>query len=178
MTAQAVNSLPLSFLALPSVREVLRRYGDIVYQPRPVHDNDVFSRTHPKMAQVNRAKLFAPFAALDGYSDTQYVDKAILDADEEWELNRRLCKLHSLTRNRKMAESNRVIVTVEYFIPCDDPENDAYGNKGQYKKVAGSVRRVDQYQQSLKVCGADGSTVTIPFSNIYYIDSPIKGLWR
>ena len=42
-------------------------YDDLLRLHRPVHDGDVFSRRHPKMARLNRAKLFAPFAALTGF---------------------------------------------------------------------------------------------------------------
>ena len=42
-------------------------YSDIIGLRRPVHDGDVFSRRHPKMTQLNRAKIFAPFAALTGF---------------------------------------------------------------------------------------------------------------
>ncbi len=44
-------------------------YNDIIGLHRPAHDGDAFSRRHPKMAQLNRAKIFAPFAALSGYDE-------------------------------------------------------------------------------------------------------------
>ena len=46
-------------------------YKDIIDKQRPVHDDDEFEARHPKMSIENRAKIFAPFAALKGY------DKAI-----------------------------------------------------------------------------------------------------
>jgi hypothetical protein len=52
-------------------------YSDIIGLRRPVHDGDVFSRRHPKMTQLNRAKIFAPFDALKGFSE------AIAAAGEE-----------------------------------------------------------------------------------------------
>lgn len=48
------------------------------------------------MSQLNRAKIFAPFAALVGFDERvrrkeiNYVAKHELDADEEWELNHKL----------------------------------------------------------------------------------------
>ena len=45
-------------------------YSDIIGLRRPVHDGDVFSRRHPKMTQLNRAKIFAPFAALTGFDSS------------------------------------------------------------------------------------------------------------
>lgn len=43
-------------------RETLLRQG------APRHDGDAFSRRHPPMSAANRAKIFAPFAALRTYS--------------------------------------------------------------------------------------------------------------
>lgn len=48
---------------------VMARYGSIINMDRPVHNGDLFSREHPKMTQLNRAKIFAPFAALVGFDD-------------------------------------------------------------------------------------------------------------
>ena len=39
-------------------------YKDIINKERPVHINDDFSIKHPKMSKGDRAKIFAPFAAL------------------------------------------------------------------------------------------------------------------
>ncbi len=42
----------------------MRDYSDIIDKERPLHDGDEFSYRHPKMAEQDRAKIFAPFAAL------------------------------------------------------------------------------------------------------------------
>ena len=92
---------------------VLAKYGDLPFRGRPVHDDDLFSRRHPPMK--NRAKIFAPFAALVGFDgcirakDVQYEQKR--DA-EEWGLNKKLNRLHDLTWNGKLARQNHVVVTV------------------------------------------------------------------
>ena len=52
-----------------TIPAAVARYGSIIFQDRPVHDGDVFSRKHPKMSQLNRAKIFAPFAALVGFDE-------------------------------------------------------------------------------------------------------------
>ncbi len=44
-------------------------YEDIINKKRPVHENDDFSVRHPKMSREDRAKIFAPFAALKGYEE-------------------------------------------------------------------------------------------------------------
>ena len=147
---------------------VLAKYGDLPFRGRPIHNGDLFSRRHPPMQ--NRAKIFAPFAALVGFDecikgkDIQYESKR--DADER-RLNQQLNRLHSLTWNSKVARENRVSVTVEYYVPCTDPHHDAYGRKGQYRTMSGTVQRVDQIAQVLVVDGQ-----SIPFSDIYRLQSP------
>ena len=69
-------------------------YDDIIGLQRPAHAGDGFSRRHPKMARLNRAKLFAPFAALSGFEaavrakEVAYVPRPRPDADassSHWE---------------------------------------------------------------------------------------------
>lgn len=125
----------------------------------------------------NRAKIFAPFAALVGFDDRvrrkeiSYVSKVELDADEEWELNRRLRILHELTANSKLARINTVDVTVEYYAVCTDMENDAYMEKGQYLTVTGRVVKIDQHKQEIKLM-LNGNTHIIRFSDVHRIEDP------
>ncbi len=142
-------------------------YGDILKLQRPVHDNDIFSRRHPKMTRLNRAKLFAPFAALAGFDDAAhskeicYVPRRIPDADEAYALNRALNALHRATWCGALARHNRVVARVEYFVVCDDVNSEAYGRMGLYHTETGIVWRVDPVKQALKI----GERV-IPFSDI------------
>lgn len=153
------------------------RYVDILLRNRPKHENDLFSRRHPKMSRVHRAKIFAPFAALEGFDDrvrrkeVTYVPKAELDADEEWELNEMLYQLHLLTFNSRLARTNLVRVAIVYFSVCTDPENDAYGERGTYKTVTGIVQKVDREEQTLVICSGD-STLILSFEDIYRIIDP------
>lgn len=163
-----------SFQTIPSIA----RYGNLVFMDRPVHTDDVFSRRHPKMTLLNRAKIFAPFAALVGFDehirskDVPYERKHELDADEEWELNRRLNILHNLTYNSKLARKNAVAVTIEYYIPCTDQSSEAYGIMGLYESVTGIVRRVDMVNQAITTTDTEGLTHSIRFSDIYTITGP------
>ncbi len=45
-------------------------YSDIINKSRPEHKGDDFDLRHPKMSRENRAKIFAPFAALKGHDET------------------------------------------------------------------------------------------------------------
>ena len=169
--------------AIPaSASAVMARYGNIIFLDRPVHDGDLFSRRHPAMTRLNRAKIFAPFAALVGFDErvrrkeVSYVSKVELDADEEWELNRRVLILHELTANSKLARVHAVVVKVEYYAVCSDNENDAFLEKGQYLTVTGRVVKVDPHQQELTL-SVDGSKQVIPFTDIYQITDPTNRLF-
>ena len=160
-----------------TVPAAIMHYRNIIFQNRRVHDGDVFSRKHPKMSQLNRTKIFAPFAALVGFDErvhrkeVVYVSKHELDADDEWALNQKLFDLHRLTANTNLARLNMVCVSIEYFVVCTDEENGAYQVKGQYKTITGIVLKVDQHAQHSAIqCGTD--TLVIPFSEIYRIFDP------
>ena len=124
-------------------------YIAVYLQGRPRHQYDEFSRKHPNMDRGKRAKIFAPFDALDGYGDAVrsknilYMDRIYLDEEQKAELNRKLTILHNLTFNRRLAKANHVIVTVTYYVPCQDENNFAFGIRGEYVQVTGMVWKVD-----------------------------------
>ena len=120
----------------------IAKYGNIIYLDRPVHNGDLFSRRHPKM--TNRAKIFAPFAALVGFEDRvrnkeiEYVARRELSEEEQSYLNKVL---------NRISRGDRV--SVKYFEICSDHESEAFGRLGQYKTVSGCVRWVDVVGQRL-----------------------------
>ena len=127
------------------------RYKDTFERGRPVHKKfDSFSLKHPPMDPGRRAKIFSPFAALEGFDeriaekDIIYERQAELNESDKAELNRQLTILRDLTRNRRTANANHVIVSIRCFVPCTDPNHSAFGNGGQYETVTGIVLRVDQ----------------------------------
>ena len=142
-------------------------YTDIINLHRPTHDGDVFSRRHPKMARQNRAKLFAPFAALSGFDEAvrakqaPYVPRRVGDADELRALNLALARLYRATRTGALARQNQIRARVEYFEPCADPNHEAFGRGGLYREVADVVWRVDPAGQRLTI----GDRV-IPFADL------------
>ena len=128
------------------------------------------------MPPAHRAKIFAPFAALRGFSEavsqkeTHYVKRRELGGEELRELNRRLEILHNLTYTGRMARENRVVVTVTYFVPCRDVNHDAFGVEGQYETITGVCWNVDpDVSRRIRV----GDTV-IPFEDILSIQSSSK----
>lgn len=135
------------------------RYREILLKGKPKHDKtDAFLIRHPSMDVGKRAKIFAPFDALKGFNeavaskDVLYENKRELNEEDQAELNRRLDILHGLTYNSRMARENHVKVTVTYYIPCNDKENEAYGYRGQYQQLTGICRNVDaEVTQTIRI---------------------------
>ena len=50
-------------------KDYSKEYADIINKERPQHDGDAFEAKHPRMPREARAKIFAPFAALTGYTE-------------------------------------------------------------------------------------------------------------
>ena len=136
----------------------IAKYGNIINMERPVHNGDLFSRRHPKM--LNRAKIFAPFAALVGFEDRvrnkeiEYVARHLLSEEQETRLN---VVLNRISRGDR--------VSVKYFELCSDHENEAFGRLGQYKTVSGCVRWVDAVGQRLVL-----DEITIDFGDLYQLE--------
>jgi hypothetical protein len=126
------------------------KYMSILLKGRPVHEiDDAFSRLHPKMPNGQRANQFAPFDALKGFheailsKEAMYEPRVKLNREAERELNRRLDILHNLTFNSRLARIHRPYITVTYFVPCADPQHDAFGSLGKYETVSGICWAVD-----------------------------------
>ena len=75
--------------------------------------------------------------------DVLYENRIELLQEDSEELSRRLAILHNLTFNSRMARENQVQVTITYYEPCSDKNNEAYGLKGQYKTITGTCWNVD-----------------------------------
>ena len=155
-------------------------YVCILVQGRPRHHKDAFSCRHPPMERGKRAKIFAPFDALDGYSDciaskqVQYCRKIELDDAEKEDLNHRLSILHNLTFNSRMARSNHISVQVKYYVPCTDPNSFSYGHHGRYISFAGIVRNVDMdVAQTITI-----DDTVILFEDILSIEAEDESLFK
>jgi hypothetical protein len=136
----------------------IAKYGNIINMERPVHNGDLFSRRHPKM--LNRAKIFAPFAALVGFEDRvqnkeiEYVARHLISEEQETRLN---VVLNRISRGDR--------ISVKYFELCSDHENEAFGRLGQYKTISGCVHWVDAVGQRLVL-----DEITIDFGDLYKLE--------
>ena len=126
------------------------KYLDVFLHGRPRHDRyDRFSAKHPKMDLGKRAKIFAPFDALRGFSEmvasktVAYEPRRELANEDRLELSRRLAVLRNLTYTSRQARLNRVAVTASYFVVCTDLNHYGYGVLGQIKTVSGICWKVD-----------------------------------
>ena len=163
------KSLPWNGVGVPLNFPYLSTY----LQGPPHYDRyDEFLLKHPRMELGKRAKIFAPFDALDGYSDAirskdvEYVERIDLSEEQEEELSRRLGILRSLTLTGRLARANRAIVTVTYFVPCTDENSFSYGLRGLYKTVTGVCWKVDAVGRTITI----GET-TLLLDNVDSIDS-------
>ena len=155
------------------------RYKDIFERGKPEHTlTDPFRIKHPSMDVRKRAKIFAPFDALRGFSeavaakDIIYEAKRRLNEEDMAELNRRLNILWRLTYNGRYARQNPVKVKVTYYAACTDPESEAYGRLGRYMTLTGICRKVDPYDtQSILI-----DYTCIPLRDIYQIEDE-KGIF-
>ena len=160
---------------LPSVISIPPdfKYRDVFLQGRPQHGRlDDFSLRHPKMDLGKRAKIFAPFDALRGFSfaiwekTVQYVDCPELSREELRELNRRLAILWDLTRSTRQIRQEPVMLTVTFFAPCEDPQHEAFNRQGQIRTLTGVCRGVDpELTETLRL-----DERLIPFENLLRLE--------
>ncbi len=150
------------------------RYKEIFLRGKPQHEKtDAFRIRHPSMDVSKRAKIFAPFDALKGFNeavaakDELYESRRELNEEDLEEMNRRMTVLRQLTANSRLARENAVKISVTYYIPCEDPENEAYGLRGQYHTITGICRKVDpDISRSLLV-----DNIRIRFRDIIRVES-------
>ena len=103
----------------------------------------------PKMSRENRAKQFAPFAALKGFEEgIKWKEKVYVDKRELSEES-----LERLDNKFKEIKKNDIITVVYY-------------NKGEYLKVTGMVARIDVTARILQIINTK-----IEFEDIYDIET-------
>lgn len=141
------------------------RYRQAYEQGKPDHSSfDSFTIKHPPMALSKRAKIFSPFDALKGFHDAVaakealYEDRRDLSEEDRNELNQQLTYLHTLTHNGNAARTNRVTITVIYFVCCEDSNHPAYHHQGTYRIYTGMLRHVDYVGR--KLVFEDGTTIS------------------
>lgn len=124
----------------------MTRYDDIIHLARP-------QSSHPKMRREDRAKLFAPFAALTGHDEAVHardkvmVSQVALTAHTQEILDRKLQRIRKGDR-----------VTAIWFVPLKRVHGEVLG---EYRTVTDQVEKLDVYERTLTLGG-----VTIAFEEL------------
>lgn len=138
------------------MEQVRKKYGDIIFMPRPA------SQRHIPMPQINRAAQFASFAALSGYEDAVKEEgrrtecRLELDEDRQNRLNGIIMRLSECDQ--------RPFLQVTYFCP------DKNKSGGKYITVSGNFRRIEE--ETAELIFTDGRRV--PVLDIYDIEEELE----
>lgn len=120
----------------PEGRVVRQKYADILVLSRP-------EPIKPRMAALNRAKIFSPFAALRGYdeeiSDQDRVQGLVAKTDLSDEDKGRLS-------GRLLQVKKGMRVTVRYF-----KDDMVYPPLGTYTTMTGTVSRIDPVYREIEI---------------------------
>lgn len=152
------------------------RYKDVLARGKPTHKkSDTFSIKHPSMDLEKRAKIFSPFDALKGFNeaiaskDILYEDRRVLSDEDIRHLNHAIGMLYNLTKTRQLAMENHVAVSVTYFAPCKDSDNEAFMVRGRYQTLSGILQKVDPFHAKNIII--DG--IEVRLSDILSIESQV-----
>lgn len=134
----------------------IHRYHDIIDLPHHV------SAKHPRMAMIDRAAQFSPFAALTGYDaaikETARLTSEKVEPDEDSK---------AVLDTKQQLLINRIEehpeVTVTYFL------SDEKKNGGSYVTVTGNVKRIDSYERRMVMTNG----TNIPLDDILEIESEL-----
>lgn len=133
-----------------------REYNDIINLPHHV------SAKHPRMAIIDRAAQFSPFAALTGY-DAAIKETARL-TDERVELDEYM--KDALSHKLRIIEDRlkeHPEIAITYF------QSDTKKSGGTYVTVINTVKKIDEYEKAIVM--KDGTV--IPIDEIISIEGQI-----
>lgn len=126
--------------------QVTHKYDDIINMEYPLKNADAIK--HPRMLIEDRAKIFAPFAALKGYEDAiNAKQKIVVPRIELSEESKEYLDLQLGKISRLLAKGQHPIITIVYF------QNDKVRNKdgGEYIQFTGMVAKFDQTSRILQI---------------------------
>ena len=132
----------------------LHKYDDIMDLPHYTSPN------RRRMANIDRAAQFSPFAALTGY------DADVLEAARVTHEKLSLTEDMKEILDRKQQRLAEILdeypeLTVTYFVP--DPRKAG----GSYETVTGNLKKIDEYEQTLVM--TSGKSISI--ADVISIDS-------
>ena len=134
------------------------RYRDVALQGRPTHQPmDNFSIRHPAMPLSRRAKIFSPFDALKGFAEAiasrevSYFPRQQLTEEECRDLNQKISLLRTLVVNSRLTREHPIRICIRHFVPCTDPDSEAYDRLGNYEDLTGICWEVNLQERTITV---------------------------
>ena len=122
------------------------QYDDIIHMEYPLKSMDTIK--HPRMMIEDRAKIFAPFAALKGYEEAiEAKQKIIVPRIELSEESKEYLDLQLGKMERLLISGQHPIVTVVYF----QKDKLSIEDGGEYVRFTGMVAKLDQTSRILQI---------------------------
>lgn len=122
------------------------KYDDIIHMEYPLKSSDITK--HPRMKVEDRAKIFAPFAALKGYEEAITAkQKIIVPRMELSEESKEYLDLQLGKMEQLLAKGQHPIITAVYF--HKDKVSDEDG--GEYIQFTGMVAKFDKTSRILQI---------------------------
>ncbi|WP_228353561.1 hypothetical protein [Variimorphobacter saccharofermentans] len=141
--------------------KVTHDYDDIIHMEYPLKTTDYIK--HPRMRVEDRAKIFAPFAALKGYEEAiaakqkVVVPRIELSEESKEYLDLQLGKIEGL-----LLHGQHPIITVVFF----QRDWERYGDGGEYIQFTGLVAKLNRTSRILQIVDK-----RIHLDDIYRIES-------
>lgn len=126
--------------------KVTHQYDDIIHMEYPLKNAELTK--HPRMRVEDRAKIFAPFAALKGYEEAISAKQKIvvprieLSEESKEYLDLQLGKIEQL-----LTEGQLPVITVVYFLKDKMSSEDG----GEYIQFTGMAAKLDRSSRILQV---------------------------
>lgn len=124
-------------------------YDDIINLPYPRNDWNTLIK-HPRMSIENRAKIFAPFAALRGHSDAieETAERRLTIRQDELMEDSRLELDEVLgTLAERLQQGEHPVVKVSYFVQ----DRVLAEGVGSYEELEGTVAKLDAITQTIQI---------------------------
>jgi hypothetical protein len=122
------------------------KYDEIINMEYPLKSSDVIK--HPRMSIEDRAKIFAPFAALKGYEEAIIAkQKIVVPRIELSEESKEYLDLQLGKIEQFLTKEQHPIITIVYF--HKDKESNKEG--GEYIQFTGMVAKFDLTSRILQI---------------------------
>ncbi len=142
-----------------------QKYSDIINMQRPVDESIL--RKHPRMSVPERAKIFAPFAALRGHGDRIVAEDGKLLRQKRIDFS--VGELEKLSAKLALIEKNKE-VGILYFVPAS-PGSDM----GHYERIEGQVVLFDPVFQKMRI----GNTIILfsDVADVFFNEEELPDPW-